>query len=52
MTDEPACPRAPQHSYQSLGVEDNGESAHRCGNCLLLKYVAPDNCVRYEEPAP
>ena len=50
MIEEPACPKAPQHSYQFLGVEDNGERVHRCGNCLLRKFTDANNAVlRFEE---
>jgi len=50
VTEEPICTKAPQHYWHELGVEDNGEVVHRCGNCLVLKYVGENDEVRYEVP--
>ena len=51
MSDEiPPCKQEYEHSFFTLGTEDNGEIAARCGNCLTMRYTAPNGAVRYEEP--
>lgn len=48
LEQEPACRTDAPHGWFELGTEDNGEKISRCGNCGALKYVAPDDAVRYE----
>lgn len=47
-TKEPGC-HQPQHDWQALGTEDNGETVDRCGSCLALRYHKGKK-VRYEIP--
>lgn len=39
-----------RHSWFTLGREDSGEMASRCGNCMTVKYEASDGALRYEVP--
>lgn len=47
---EPTCTQ-PEHGWFELGVEDNGDTAARCGSCMAMRYTTPQGEVRYEAPA-
>lgn len=47
---EPECVHGFEHYWFMMGIEDNGDTAYRCGTCMTRKYVSKNGKVRYDVP--